>query len=48
MLYEQVGYIVMVDPKTGVRSNLLRIKKAEVVGIYHPLINEKLVRVLRR
>ncbi|XP_031288198.1 glycerophosphodiester phosphodiesterase GDPD4 isoform X2 [Pistacia vera] len=43
-----VGYIVMVDPKTGVRSNLLRIKKAEVVGIYHPLINEKLVRVLRR
>ncbi|XP_048227329.1 glycerophosphodiester phosphodiesterase GDPD4 isoform X2 [Ricinus communis] len=40
------GYIVMVDPKTGNRMNLLRMKGARVVGIYHPLIDEKLVRIL--
>lgn len=38
----------MVDPSTGVRNNLLRMKGAGVVGVYHPLIDEKLVRVLRR
>ncbi|XP_044511894.1 glycerophosphodiester phosphodiesterase GDPD4 isoform X2 [Mangifera indica] len=43
-----VGYIVMVDPKTGIRNNLLRIKKAKVVGVYHPLIDGKLVSILRR
>lgn len=42
----QVGYIVLVDPKTGIRTNLLRIKGAHVVGVYHPLIDEKLVRIL--
>lgn len=41
-----VGYIVMVDPNTGKRMNLLRMKGAEVVGVYHPLIDEKLVRIL--
>ncbi|XP_050215111.1 glycerophosphodiester phosphodiesterase GDPD4 isoform X2 [Mercurialis annua] len=40
------GYIVMVDPKTGNRMNLLRMKKAEAVGVYHPLIDEKVVRIL--
>lgn len=43
----QVGYIVMVDPSTGMRNNLLRMKGASVVGVYHPLIDEKLVRVVR-
>lgn len=41
-----VGYIVMKDPYTGARSNLLRIKKAAVVGVFHPLINKKLVKIL--
>ncbi|KAM1682601.1 hypothetical protein EV1_033538 [Malus domestica] len=41
-----VGYIVMMDPSTGARSNLLRMKGAGVVGVYHPLIDEKLVRNL--
>nr|CAD1842132.1 unnamed protein product [Ananas comosus var. bracteatus] len=43
-----VGYIVMKDPSTGVRSNLLRMKGAKVVGVYHPLIDNDLIRVLRR
>ncbi|KAK9205312.1 hypothetical protein WN943_015579 [Citrus x changshan-huyou] len=38
------GYIIMVDRSTGFRTNLLRIRKAGVVGVYHPLIDEKLVR----
>ncbi|XP_026435057.1 glycerophosphodiester phosphodiesterase GDPD4-like isoform X4 [Papaver somniferum] len=41
-----VGYIVMSDPVTGARTNLLRMKKAGVVGVYHPLVDDKLVRVL--
>ncbi|PON95155.1 Glycerophosphoryl diester phosphodiesterase [Trema orientale] len=41
-----VGYIVMIDPSTGFRTNLLRMKGADVVGVYHPLIDEKLVRIL--
>ncbi|XP_038718169.1 glycerophosphodiester phosphodiesterase GDPD4-like [Tripterygium wilfordii] len=41
-----VGYIVMLDPSTGTRSNLLRIKGARVVGVYRPLIDEKLVKIL--
>ncbi|XP_061337388.1 glycerophosphodiester phosphodiesterase GDPD4 isoform X2 [Gastrolobium bilobum] len=44
----QVGYIVMREPSTGARTNLLRMKGAEVVGVYHPLIDEKLMRVLHR
>jgi len=43
-----VGYIVMVDPLTGARNSLLRMKGARVVGVYHPLIDEELVRVVRR
>ncbi|KAL1292507.1 hypothetical protein AAHE18_19G001800 [Arachis hypogaea] len=43
-----VGYIVMKEPSTGARTNLLRMKGAEVVGVYHPLIDEKLMRVLHR
>ncbi|CAN1178743.1 Glycerophosphodiester phosphodiesterase GDPD4, partial [Linum perenne] len=43
-----VGYIVMVDPNTGRRNDLLRIKEAGVVGIYHRLVNERLVRLLHR
>ncbi|KAL6210178.1 hypothetical protein ACLB2K_021115 [Fragaria x ananassa] len=42
----QVGYIVMIDHSTGVRTNLLRMRDARVVGVYHPLIDEKLVRIL--
>ncbi|XP_004290261.1 PREDICTED: glycerophosphodiester phosphodiesterase GDPD4 [Fragaria vesca subsp. vesca] len=41
-----VGYIVMIDHSTGVRTNLLRMRDARVVGVYHPLIDEKLVRIL--
>ncbi|RZC49086.1 hypothetical protein C5167_017515 [Papaver somniferum] len=41
-----VGYIVMSDPLTGARTNILRMKKASVVGVYHPLVDDKLVRVL--
>ena len=44
----QVGYIVMTEHSTGARTNLLRMKGAEVVGVYHRLINEKLVKVLHR
>jgi len=44
----QVGYIVMREPSTGARSKLLRMKGAEVVGVYHPLIDEKLMKVLHR
>lgn len=36
----------MIDPTTGLRTNLLRMKGAAVVGVYHPLIDEKLVRIL--
>lgn len=43
-----VGYIVMREPSTGARSKLLRMKGAEVVGVYHPLIDEKLMKVLHR
>ncbi|KAK7259903.1 hypothetical protein RIF29_25518 [Crotalaria pallida] len=43
-----VGYIVMSEPSTGARTNLLRMKGAEVVGVYHPLIDEKLMRILHR
>lgn len=41
-----VGYIVMKDPSTGARSNLLRMRGAVVVGVYHPLIDEKLMEIL--
>ncbi|CAH9122482.1 unnamed protein product [Cuscuta epithymum] len=41
-----VGYIVMMDPSTGTRTQLLRMRGAWVVGVYHPLIDEKLVKVL--
>lgn len=43
-----VGYIVMREHSSGARTKLLRMKGAEVVGVYHPLINEKLMRVLHR
>lgn len=41
-----VGYIVMMDPATGVRTNLLRMRGAGVVGVYHPLIDKNLVKIL--
>lgn len=44
----KVGYIVMIDPSTGERTNLLRMKGAKVVGVYHPLIDENLMRILHR
>lgn len=36
----------MKDFSTGARSSLLRIKRAGVVGIYHPLVDEKVVQIL--
>lgn len=36
----------MMDLLTGTRTNLLRMRNAEVVGVYHPLIDEKVVRIL--
>ncbi|KAE8648976.1 glycerophosphodiester phosphodiesterase GDPD4 isoform X3 [Cucumis sativus] len=44
----QVGYIVMKDPSTGERTNLLRMKGAKVVGVYHQLIDGDLMRILHR
>ncbi|XP_022930187.1 glycerophosphodiester phosphodiesterase GDPD4 [Cucurbita moschata] len=44
----KVGYIVMMDPSTGERTNLLRMKGAKVVGAYHPLIDEDLMRMMHR
>ena len=41
-----MGYIVMINPSTGTRMNLLRMRGAEVVGVYHPLVDEKLVKIL--
>eukprot|EP01018_Ginkgo_biloba_P024505 Gb_17928 [translate_table: standard] len=38
-----LGYIVMKDPITGIQSDLLRMEEAEVIGVYHGLVNEKLV-----
>ncbi|XP_051139263.1 glycerophosphodiester phosphodiesterase GDPD4 [Andrographis paniculata] len=43
-----VGYIVMMDPSTGTRSKLLRMRGADVVGVYYPLIDEQLVTILHR
>ncbi|PWA89507.1 Glycerophosphoryl diester phosphodiesterase [Artemisia annua] len=43
-----VGYIVMINFTTGVRTNLLRIRDAEVVGIYHGLVDESVVKILHR
>lgn len=48
VLVLQVGYIVMMDPSTGTRTNLLRMRGAGVVGVYHPLVDEKLVKILHR
>lgn len=42
----QVGYIVMKDPSTGARTNLLRMRDAGIVGVYHPLIDEQLGKIL--
>ncbi|XP_073059766.1 glycerophosphodiester phosphodiesterase GDPD4 [Primulina eburnea] len=42
----KVGYIVMMDLLTGTRTNLLRMRNAEVVGVYHHLIDEKVVGIL--
>ncbi|XP_019248124.1 PREDICTED: glycerophosphodiester phosphodiesterase GDPD4 isoform X1 [Nicotiana attenuata] len=41
-----VGYIVMIDPSTGTRMQLLRMRGAAVVGVYHPLIDENLLKIL--
>lgn len=43
-----VGYIVMMNFSTGVRTNLLRMRDAEVVGIYHGLVDESAVKILHR
>ncbi|KAL7118381.1 hypothetical protein ACP275_03G133000 [Erythranthe tilingii] len=41
-----VGYIVMIDEASGTRMELLRMRGAGVVGVYHHLIDEKLVKIL--
>lgn len=38
----------MKDPSTGERTNLLRMKGAKVVGVYHQLIDGDLMRILHR
>lgn len=38
----------MVDPSTGRRNELVRMKGAKVAGVYHPLIHEKLVKVMHK
>ncbi|XP_047087956.1 glycerophosphodiester phosphodiesterase GDPD4-like [Lolium rigidum] len=43
-----VGYIVMVDWSTGRRTELVRIEGAKVAGVYHPLINGKLMKTMHR
>lgn len=45
-MFTKVGYIVMMDPSSGTRMRLLRMRDARVVGVYHPLIDEKLVKIL--
>ncbi|KAL0917730.1 hypothetical protein M5K25_012816 [Dendrobium thyrsiflorum] len=42
----KIGYIVLKDFVTGATSNLLRMKNAVVVGVYHPLIDKRLVQIL--
>ncbi|KAG6556474.1 hypothetical protein Mapa_002419 [Marchantia paleacea] len=44
----KTGYIVMNDTTTGKVSELVRLKGAEVVGIYYGLVNSKVVRYLHR
>uniref|UniRef100_A0A0A9GM87 glycerophosphodiester phosphodiesterase n=2 Tax=Arundo donax TaxID=35708 RepID=A0A0A9GM87_ARUDO len=43
-----VGYIVMVDKATGRRTELVRIEGAKVAGVYHPLIHEKVIKIMHR
>lgn len=43
-----VGYIVMKDPINEIQSDLLRMEGAEVIGVYHGLVNEKLVKSAHR
>ncbi|KAJ0754571.1 putative glycerophosphodiester phosphodiesterase [Helianthus annuus] len=43
-----VGYIVMMNFSTGVRTKLLRMRLADVVGIYHGLVDESVVKILHR
>ncbi|KAK1646419.1 hypothetical protein QYE76_064224 [Lolium multiflorum] len=43
-----VGYIVMVDWSTGRRTELVRIEGAKVAGVYHTLINGKLMKTMHR
>ncbi|XP_039776486.1 uncharacterized protein LOC120644019 isoform X1 [Panicum virgatum] len=43
-----VGYIVMVDKSTGRRIELVRLEGAKVAGVYHHLIHEKVMKVMRR
>lgn len=42
-----VGYIVMIDPSTGTRMKLLRMRGAAVVGVYHPLVDQNLMKILQ-
>ncbi|KAL3689223.1 hypothetical protein R1sor_015532 [Riccia sorocarpa] len=44
----KTGYIVMKDLTTGKVSELVRLKGAEIVGIYYGLVNDKVVRHLHR
>jgi hypothetical protein len=38
----------MVDWSTGRRTELVRIEGAKVAGVYHPLINGKLMKTMHR
>ncbi|KAL7605407.1 hypothetical protein Lser_V15G19114 [Lactuca serriola] len=43
-----VGYIVMMNFSSGTRTNLLRMRDAQVVGIFHGLVDEAVVKILHR
>lgn len=38
----------MVDKSTGRRTQLVRLEGAKVAGVYHPLIHEKVMKVMHR
>ncbi|KAL4583166.1 hypothetical protein LXL04_007732 [Taraxacum kok-saghyz] len=44
----KVGYIVMMNFSSGMRTNLLRMKNAQVVGIFHALVDDAVVKILHR
>lgn len=46
--WTQSGYIVMNEKATGKAGELLRLAGSQVVGVFHGLVNERLVRDAHR